>query len=541
MIGATKASVLLRGGHVYSPDDPFATAMLVADGQIAWIGDDAGAYIYADDAQAVVDLRGAWVAPAFVDAHVHLTSTGLAITGLDLSSADSLASCLGMLREAAAGLPDRGALVLGHGWDDTSWPEARPPTTAEVDDCVGNRPAYLSRVDVHSALASTALRAQVPAASGLDGWSADGPVARAAHHLVREAALGAVDARQRSGAQRAALSTAASRGIASVHENAGPTISSAEDLRDALDLGRHADMPEVIGYWGQLHGQEEVRDLGARGAAGDLFVDGSIGSHTACLTAPYADAEPATTGAAYLTAEAVAAHVAASTRARQQAGFHVIGDGATRIVTDGLRQAAAQVGRAALRAARHRLEHLEMPDDEDLRLLADLGVVASVQPAFDAAWGGSDGMYAQRLGVARAATLNPFAPMLARGVVLAFGSDAPVTPLDPWGSVRAAAWHTHRPHRISARAAFAAHTRGGRRAARDEATQPGALVVGAPGTYAIWSPGPLVVQAPDGRVAAWSTDPRSGTPPLPDLSEGTPSCWRTVRDGTIIFDAGELP
>lgn len=540
MTGGARGSVLLRGGHVYSPEDPFATAMLVADGRIAWIGDDGGVQLYAEDADAVVDLRGAWVAPAFVDAHVHLTSTGLALTGLDLSSADSLAACLRMLREAAAEMPERGGVLLGHGWDDSSWPEGRPPTTAEVDACVGDCPAYLSRVDVHSALASTALRAQVPSAAGMDGSSVEGPVSRAAHHALREAALGAVDAQQRARAQRAALRTAAARGITSVHENAGPTISSVEDLLDALALGRQTEMPEVIGYWGQLHGQEVVSDLGARGAAGDLFIDGSIGSHTACLTSPYADADPVTIGAAYLSAEDVAAHVATSTLAGQQAGFHVIGDGATRIVTEGLRAAAAQVGRDALRAARHRLEHLEMPDGEDLALLADLGVVASVQPAFDAAWGGPEGMYAQRLGVERAATLNPFAPMLAHGVVLALGSDAPVTPLDPWGSVRAAAWHTHKPYGISVRAAFAAHTRGGRRAARDEAVQPGVLAVGAPATYAVWEPGPLVVQAPDGRVAAWSTDPRSGTPPLPDLSAEAPRCWRTVRDGVAIYDSGDL-
>lgn len=530
-------SVLLRGGHVYSPEDPFATAMLVADGRIAWIGDDSGAQLYADEVDTTVSLRGAWVAPAFVDAHVHLTSTGLAITGLDLAAAGSLDVCLRMLREAATGST---GILLGHGWDDTAWPEGRPPTTAEIDACVGNRPAYLSRVDVHSALASTALRAQVPSASGMDGWSADGPVARASHHALREAALGAVDAQQRSRAQRAALDTAAARGIASVHENAGPTISSAEDLLDALVLGSQAGMPEVVGYWGQLHGQEAVRDLGARGAAGDLFVDGSIGSHTACLTSPYADADPVTMGAAYLTADEVASHLAASTLAGQQAGFHVIGDGATRIVTEGLRRAAAQVGAGALRAARHRLEHLEMPGDDDMALLADLGVVASVQPAFDAAWGGVGGMYAQRLGVERAATLNPFATMVGRGVVLAFGSDAPVTPLDPWGSVRAAAWHTHEPYRMSVRAAFAAHTRGGRRAAHDESREPGVLVVGAPATYAVWEPGPLVVHAPDGRVAAWSTDPRSGTPPLPDIASGEPRCWRTVRDGVVIYDSGDL-
>jgi predicted amidohydrolase YtcJ len=529
-------STLLWKGHVYAAHDPFATAMLMVDGQIAWLGDDAGARVHADDVDITVDLQGAWVAPAFVDAHVHLTATGLTLLGVDLSTAGSVGEFLSLLRAAAG---QGSGVILGHGWDDSTWPEGRPPTTAEVDDAVGERPAYLSRVDVHSAVASTALRARAAAARERHGWSEQGALTRDAHHVIREAAFAAMTVEQRERAQRAALRTAASRGIASVHENAGPSISGPEDLRGALALGGDPAHPEVVGYWGELHGQGAAVDLGARGAAGDLFVDGSLGSHTACLRLPYLD-RPDGVGVAYISPEEVAAHVIASTHAGQQAGFHVIGDGATDVVVSGLLRARDEVGDVQMRAARHRLEHLEMPDAEHVRILAELGVVASVQPAFDAAWGGSDRMYAARLGSARAAGLNPWSTMLAAGVVLALGSDAPVTPLDPWGAVRAGVSHTRDEHRISARAAFAAHTRGGRRAARDEGHQPGVLQVGAPATYAVWEPWPLVVHAPDGRLAAWSTDPRSGTAPLPDVSDGTPACWLTVRDGHVLHDAGAL-
>lgn len=531
------SSLLLRGGHVYAAQDPFATAMLVADGRIAWIGDDEAAAVYAADVETVMDLRGAFVSPAFVDAHVHLTSTGLTMTGLDLTEAVSVGDALARISSAAQATS---GVLIGHGWDETDWPEGRPPSRDELDACVGDRAVYLSRADVHSALASSGLRSMAPTARSEDGWSEQGPLARSAHHLVRDAAFAAITDEQRRSAQRAALATAAARGIASVHENAGPTISSETDLREVLQLGAEPDMPEVIGYWGSLGAVELAQDLGARGAAGDLFVDGSIGSHTACLVHPYEDVAPPTLGASYLTADEVAVHVVEATHAGLQAGFHVIGDGASDIVMAGLSQACDMVGAAALRSARHRLEHLEMPAPSHLAVLADLGVVASVQPAFDAAWGGDSGMYATRLGVERARQLNPFAAMLRAGVVLAFGSDAPVTPLDPWGSVRAASRHTHARHSISARAAFAAHTRGGRRAARDETAQPGALLVGASATYAVWSPGPLTVQAPDGRVSAWSTDPRSGTPPLPDLDAGRPVCWRTVRDGVTIYESGDL-
>jgi predicted amidohydrolase YtcJ len=531
------STVLLHGGHIYAIQDPFATSMLISDGRIAWIGDDGGAAIYAPDADEVVDLRQALVTPAFVDAHVHLTSSGLTINGLDLSRVESLGECLRMIEDAAS---TSTGMILGHGWDDASWPEQRPPTVAEIDARVGNRSVYLSRVDVHSALASSALRAQVPDGRGTDGWCDEGPLSRAAHHRVREAAFGSITSSQRGRAQVAALEAAAASGIASVHENAGPTISGADDLAEVLALGALAHMPEVVGYWGRLDGAQEALELGARGAAGDLFVDGSIGSRTACLTHAYIDAQPPTSGAAYLTADDVARHVIEATDAGIQAGFHVIGDGATSIVMEGLQRARAHVGDDALRSCRHRLEHLEMVTQAQMRELADLGVVASVQPAFDAAWGGDSGMYAQRLGALRAITLNPFGTMTAAGLMLAFGSDAPVTPLDPWGTVRAAAWHSNPLQRISVRAAFAAHTRGGRRAARDDQSQPAVLAVGAPATYAVWAPGPLTVQAPDGRVASWSTDPRSGTPPLPDLQEASPTCWQTVRDGVAIHDSGVL-
>ena len=93
-------------------------------------------------------------------------------------------------------------------------------------------------------------------------------------------------------------------------------------------------------------------------------------------------------------------------------------------------------------------------------------------------------MYAQRLGVERALASNPMGAMHGVGVALAFGSDSPVTPLDPWGSVRAAVAHRNPAQRMSVRAAFAAHTRGGWRAAHHDGD--GVLAPGAPATFAVW-------------------------------------------------------
>ncbi|GAA1282953.1 amidohydrolase [Streptomyces sp. NBC_00117] len=532
-VPAESRTVLLRGGDVHSPADPFATAMVVERGHVAWVGSEGAADAFAEGVDEVVDLEGALVTPAFTDAHVHTTSTGLALTGLDLSTARDRGEALALVRAHAAARPmDR--ILLGHGWDAARWPDGEPLTRAELDEATGGRPLYLSRIDVHSAAVTTALLDLVPGIADCPGFTPDGPLTRDAHHAVRAAAHAAVTPQQRTEAQRAALRHAASLGIGSVHECGGPEISSEDDFTGLLRLAAEEPGPRVVGYWADLD-IERARALGAVGAAGDLFVDGALGSHTACLHEPYADAAPGHTGTSYLDAHAVAAHVVACTEAGLQAGFHAIGDAAVTAVVDGVRAAAEKVGLARVRAARHRVEHAEMLSPETIASFAEFGLTASVQPAFDALWGGEDGMYADRLGVERARALNPFAALLRAGVPLAFGSDSPVTPLDPWGTLRAAAFHRTPEHRVSVRAAFTAHTRGGWRAVgRDDA---GILVPGAPADYAVWRTEELVVQAPDDRVSRWSTDPRSGTPGLPDLTPGAqlPLCLRTVVGGRTVY------
>jgi hypothetical protein len=133
--------------------------------------------------------------------------------------------------------------------------------------------------------------------------------------------------------------------------------------------------------------------------------------------------------------------------------------------------------------------------------------------------------------------MNPYASMNRAGMALAFGSDTPVTPFGPWAAVRAAAFHHHDSERLTVRAAFNAHTRGGWRAAGlDEG---GVIALGAPASLAIWEiAGDLHVQTPDTRVAAWSTDPRAGVPLLPDLQPGAPLpvCTTTLVHGRVSHD-----
>lgn len=499
------ATTLWRAGAVHTPAAPHATALLTDGGLVVWVGADADA----PAADRTVDLDGAWVAPAFVDAHVHATMTGLGLTGLDLAGAPSLAVALDRL--AAAARQARGGVVLGVGWDETRWPERRPPTAVELDRASYGGVVYLMRVDGHSAVASSALLASAPEAREEPGFLPDGLIRQSAHHAVRRVAYQAITPDQQRTAQRAALDRAAQLGIACVHECGGPDIAGEEDFRLLLALEHPV---EVVGYWGELHGIERARDLGARGAAGDLFVDGSLGSHTACLSEPYAD--EATTGVMQVALDDLRRHLTACTEAGLQAGFHAIGDGALNHLVMAFAQSADEVGPGRLRRMRHRIEHAEMLSAQHIAAVAAYGVVASVQPAFDAFWGGEAGMYAERLGRARALAMNPFAAMAEAGVTLAFGADAPVTPLDPWGGVRAAVQHRTPTSALSPAVAFAAHTKGGWQAVGDDVT--GELVPGAPATFAVW----------DARAGLDDTG-------LPDLAGPTPLCRRTVVRGVTAY------
>jgi predicted amidohydrolase YtcJ len=457
-------------------------AVHVVDGRIAWIGSAAEAPI----ADRVVAGEGALLTPAFVDAHVHATATGLALTGLDLHSSVSLVSAMRSIADHVDRVP--AGIILGTGWDETGWPEGRGLTRADLDAVVGNRPAYLARVDVHSATVSTALLDLVPGITELPGYGTDGQLRLDAHHAARQAAYGAVDPAQRRTAQRATLDAAAALGIGSVHEMAGPEVSGAEDLAGLLDLAGAGPGPRVLGYWGELAergGLEVVRELGLAGAGGDLFCDGAFGSHTAALTEPYSD-RPETSGMLRFETASLVHHVRACTRARIQAGFHCIGDAAVNQVLDAVGTVVAELGTGAVRACRHRLEHLEMVDEGAMTRMQAWGMVASVQPAFDAAWGGDAGMYVERLGPARAAASNPFADLADAGVPLALGSDAPVTPLDPWGGVHAAVDHRTQGSGLRPFDAFDAATHGGWYAVRAEHPV-GPLAVGAPAHLVLWA------------------------------------------------------
>ena len=227
--------------------------------------------------------------------------------------------------------------------------------------------------------------------------------------------------------------------------------------------------------------------------------------------------------------------MAACTEAGLQAGFHAIGDAAVTSVVDGVRAAAEKVGLARVRAARHRVEHAEMLTPETIAAFAELGLTASVQPAFDAPWGGEDGMYASGSAPSGPARSTRSRPCCGPGCRWPSAPTAP-SRRSTRGAPSGPPPSTAPPSTGSPCAPRSPRIRGAA-GGRSDATTRASWCPARPADYAVWRTEELVVQAPDDRVARWSTDPRSGTPGLPDLTPGAPLpvCLRTVVGGRTVF------
>ncbi len=545
-------STLYRNGVIHSAQDPHATALLVDDGVVAWLGSEDTASGLAARADRVIDLDGALVAPGFVDSHVHTLETGLSLESVDLSAAgaptrqaalDAVAAGARRLDDAD---PDGDEVLLAFGWDEQAWTDRRPLTREELDAAAGGRPVYATHADVHHAAVSTRL-AITAGLDGLDGWDASGLVVGEALRVARDVAQ-ALPPRRRTRAYRVALQRAAELGVVAVHEMSAPHTDTRDGLRELVSLSEHELLPQVVAYRGELvETPDDARALLAElpflaGIGGDVNVDGSLASRTAALRLPYADlgrgvvAHDDGHGLLYLTADEIGAHLHACSAVGIQGGFHVVGDRAMDQLVLGLEVAAKEHGPGPLRAARHRVEHALFIDATALASLLLYGISLSVQPAWAAVWGGTHGLWATRVGVARAGNMAPVADLVSAGIPLGFGSDAPVTPLSPWAAVRAAVSHDDESQRVSGTAAFRAHTAGGWRLAGLDGTGAGELAVGRPAHLAVWQADSY--GASGSPRAPWSARPETVDPLLPRLDDDAPDpvCRQTVRAGIPIYD-----
>jgi predicted amidohydrolase YtcJ len=409
----------------------------------------------------VVDLAGRFVMPGFNDAHLHLTDAGLRKLTVDLTGVRSVEEFRERIRKRAESL-GRGEWITGSGWDETLWRGKELPTRWDVDQATTDHPVYVERIDGHVAVANTlALKmARVTLATkdlaggeiGRDaGGQPNGILRETARSLVTNI-IPAPTADKRRRAIEAAFAEFARAGVTSVQDYSDPGSMEANwaDFQLFEQLEKEGKLTVRICEWMPFDAPPEVlkqhraahpqSDLWLHTGMLKAFMDGSLGSHTASLLEPYAD-EPQNSGIPRYEPAKLNDMAAARLAAGFQLGFHAIGDKAVQMALDAFEAAEKIAGESDIRAAdgsmnfRLRIEHAQVTNSTEVARFRELKVIASMQPNHlltDMRWAKS------RLGRSRAAHSYAWAEFLNHGVILAFGTDYPVEPVDPWRGLYAA-------------------------------------------------------------------------------------------------------
>ncbi|MDH4062907.1 MAG: amidohydrolase [Acidobacteriota bacterium] len=450
IVGAQRADdgpvdLIIVNGRVFTGREPTAEAVAVQGNKVLRVGTNREIQRLARAQTTVIDARGGSVLPGFNDAHVHLMSGGLALDQVSLDGADTVESIRQTIKAWADVNPTH-AWIRGRGWQYLPFGDALP-TRQLLDRIVPDRPAYLVSDDGHTGWANTAAlalagitRATEDPANGVivrdSGGDPTGVLEEAAMSLMSRV-LPVPSRDERLSAARAAIVEANRVGITSV-QNAGGSIEDLEvldELRDRGDLTVRvyqalsvdaAATPDDLDALD--HARERFSDdaLLKTGAV-TLVADGVIETRTAAMLAPYAGS----TERGYLrsTPAELNAVVTELDRRGWQVMTHAVGDAAVRATLDAY-GAAVAANPVPDRGRRHRIEHIETPDPEDVPRFGQLAVVASVQPAHGTP-PAPDDPWAVALGDARAARGWHSASLLGAGATLVFGSDWPVVDLDP--------------------------------------------------------------------------------------------------------------
>ncbi|MCR9180783.1 MAG: amidohydrolase family protein [Erythrobacteraceae bacterium] len=392
-----------------------------------------------------LDGEGRVMIPGMIDAHVHVGQIGFAAMTLDLSDTNSLDEALQKIAQFANDNPGR-PWILGRGWNQEKWGLGRFPTAAELDAVVSDRPVLLDRADGHAAWANSLAMEQAGVTAATKAPAGGRIIRDAAGKLTGvfvDSAIGLVGKSvpdPRPADYDRALALAQERLIANGVTAVGDMAVSMHEwhaYRRAADLGQlrirvmaYANSPELMELVGGTGPTPWLYDDRLRLNGIKLYVDGALGSRGAALKEPYAD-EPGTSGLALTKPAQLRNLMSRAAMGNFQTAIHAIGDAANADVLN----AIEELSETYTGDRRWRIEHAQIIDPADIPRLGQHGVIASMQPLHQT----SDRTMAEaRLGPDRLDGAYPWRSIIQAGGRLAFGSDAPVEPADPFAGMAAA-------------------------------------------------------------------------------------------------------
>jgi hypothetical protein len=456
---------ILTGVDLESAHPERVSAVAVAQGEIIATGTDTEILAqYKGPATQLVDLGGAFVMPGFNDAHAHLGMGGKILLSVDLLGCKSLTDMQARIRAAAEKLP-AGQWLTGGGWDHTLWADKKVPTRQDIDGSAEGHPAIFTRVDGHIAVADSAALAAAGITRGTqapEGGAIDHDASGEPTGILRETAQSLVKVppptpEQRRHGLELALQDAVSHGVTTVQD-----FSDWDDFLVFEQMEKEGKLPARIAEWipfaeplaleEQQRAQHPKTDRMLHTTMLKGFMDGSLGSRTAAMNAPYAD-DPGNSGLPRFEQGELNAMAIERAKAGFQMGFHAIGDRAVEMALNAFAAAEQATTPTTIppqvvtptigvrkafvfpvRDGRYRIEHSQVVGPGDFARYRELGVIASMQPNHlltDMAWA------EQRIGPERSKYAYAWKSFLDAGVPLAFGTDYPVEPITPYRGVYA--------------------------------------------------------------------------------------------------------
>ena len=428
--------------HTLDPSCPDASALAIDQDRVVRVG-ETDRLLSTFDGAELRDMAGQSILPGLVDAHLHLKQYALALQTLDCETATKEA-CLQRVGERARSAKP-GEWILGHGWNQNSWDGW--PCAADLDTVAPGNPVYLTAKSLHAAWANSAALALagihpdtpdpqngqiqrdpgghptgilLEAAMALVGARIPEPTPAAIAHAIEEAQL-----------------TLWGMGITGVHDfDRRSCFQALQELHEAglLRLRVTKSIP--------LEDLPHAVELGLRTGFGDewlrigsvkAFMDGALGPRTAAMFEPYLN-EPENRGILNMDAEELLDAGRQAVSAGLSMAVHAIGDRANHAVLDAFEQLRQFERDRGLSPLRHRIEHVQLLHAQDAGRLADLQIIASMQPIHAT----SDMPIADQFWGSRAALAYAWVTQARHGACLAFGSDAPVESPNPFWGIHAA-------------------------------------------------------------------------------------------------------
>ncbi len=439
---------ILTGVDLTGAHPERVSALAVGKGVILGTGSDSAVLTAWRRPQTrLIDLHGAFVIPGINDAHVHLAEAGRQKLSIDLTGVPSLDAMLTQVQQAARSASP-GQWLLGGGWDQTLWRTQTLPTKNALDRVTGDHPAIFERVDGHIAIANSAALRSAKVSRGTpdpQGGQFDHDSSGALTGIVRDTAMQQVEAhippptmQQRRLAFTVALNDAVCNGVTSVQDYS----PGWQNFLALNTMEKNGELPVRIYEWptfndpvpalNQERNSHPASDRWLRVGMLKGFMDGSLGSRTAALLAPYSD-DPGNSGIPRYKQARLNEMTIARAQQGFQIGFHAIGDRASQMALDAFAAAERSVPNAS--ALRFRIEHAQVVSPTDFQRFRQLHIIASMQPAqllTDMRWAQA------RIGPARVPYSYAWKSFLDHCVPLAFGTDYPVEPITPFRGIYAA-------------------------------------------------------------------------------------------------------